>query len=102
MWYDVRRALERDLSLMQKQLVAFFFNKQQRTIDEQQTQAPQVPMSSGSMFYYTQNSIMKNIMVSEAEEQRIVQKCIPHFTIRMINKLEGLVEEGVLTRDEFE
>ena len=31
----------------------------------------------------------------------MVQKCIPHFAIRMINKLEGLVEEGVLTREEF-
>ena len=35
------------------------------------------------------------------EEFRTIQKCIPHFTIRMINKLEGLVEEGVLTREDF-
>ena len=27
---------------------------------------------------------------------------MPHFTIRMINKLEGLVEEGVLSAEEFE
>lgn len=27
---------------------------------------------------------------------------MPHFTIRMINKLEGLVEEGVLSSEEFE
>lgn len=30
-----------------------------------------------------------------------MQKCIPHFAIRMINKLEELVEEGVLTKEEF-
>ena len=31
-----------------------------------------------------------------------MQKCIPHFAIRIINKLEGLVDEGVLSKEEFE
>ena len=37
-----------------------------------------------------------------SEEQKTVQKCIPHFAIRIINKLEGLVDEGVLSKEEFE
>ena len=35
MWCDVKRALDRDLSLMQKQLVQLFFHKQYRQVDEQ-------------------------------------------------------------------
>ena len=49
---------------------------------------------------YTQN-VIRNIQSYAVEEQRTVQKCIPHFAIRMINKLEALRDEGVLTREEF-
>ena len=40
-------------------------------------------------------------MNSTQEEYRAIQKCIPHFAIRMINKLEALVEEGTLSKEEF-
>ena len=31
-----------------------------------------------------------------------MQRCLPHFTIRMIQKLESLVEEGVLSKQDFD
>ena len=45
MWYDIRRALERDISLVQKSLVQFHLAKQQRTIDETVNNAPGVPLN---------------------------------------------------------
>ena len=31
----------------------------------------------------------------------MLQRLLPHFTIRMIDKMEGLVQEGVFTMQEF-
>ena len=44
---------------------------------------------------------MRNVQSSVEKELHQLQKCLPHFTIRMINKLEGLVEEGILSAEEF-
>jgi hypothetical protein len=36
------------------------------------------------------------------DELQKVEKCMPHFTIRLISKLEGLRDQGVLTEEELE
>ena len=61
MWYDVRRALERDISLVQKQLVQYHLGRQQRTIEETVNNAPGVPLGQNQLLQYTQYSIMRNI-----------------------------------------
>lgn len=58
-------------------------------------------MNQNQILQFTQHLIMKNIISATNEEYRAIQKCMPHFAIRMINKLEALVDEGVLTREEF-
>jgi len=45
--------------------------------------------------------VLKDIQSSVGEEQRVVQRCMPHFAIRMLQKLESLKEEGVLSSEEF-
>ena len=35
------------------------------------------------------------------DEQQKVSKCLPHFTIRMIHKMEKMREEGIISKTEF-
>ena len=98
MWYDVRRALDRDLNVIQTKLVNFFYRKHFRTYDE----PVQAPLNNAVLGAHVQNSVIKDIQSSVYEEQKQVQILLPHFTIRMLQKLEALVEEGILTREDFD
>ena len=44
---------------------------------------------------------MKSIADQTLIEQNYVQACLPHFTIRVVNKFEKLREEGIITDEEF-
>ena len=57
----------------------------------------QAPLNQQTLHTFVQHSVIKDIQISVAEEQKIVQRYMPHFTIRMIQKLETLVEEGIMT-----
>jgi len=48
MWYDVRRALDRDLSLIQKQLFQFFYHSQFRSVSEH----AQTPLNHNTLPIY--------------------------------------------------
>ena len=67
MWYDVRRCLDKDLKILQTQLVKEFQMTQQKTINQNLHQS-----NLGIQQNIVQATIMKTIADSTLNEQNLV------------------------------
>jgi hypothetical protein len=71
MQWDVNKSLTRDIKLLQGQLVRDYLRHQ-----------GSVQLASGVA---SQQQALHN---SRNEEMKVMQRCLPHFSIRMIRSLE--------------
>ena len=54
-------------------------------------------MNPAMNYMLSQQMIIRAVQMSVREEQKTISKCLPHFAVRMLRKLEDLRDEGVFS-----